>query len=95
MEFKTVNFKIMAKENLVTTNLTSLEIGDKVQIKHAHTYKHGYFLDWSKVNYWYEGVESKKHVFRHINIPKEKFTMTSEDDNGSVLVGKFTNTSKL
>lgn len=68
--------------------LKTLNIGDKVQIKHAHKYENGYWQCWGKVDYKYLGFKGGEYHFQNLKHEHEHFRMKNEYEDMHVFVGK-------
>lgn len=74
---------------IIPCDFSDLEIGDKVQIKHYHLYKDGYWQSPSFIDYKYLGVKNKEHNFQNVNYEHEHFRMKKEFEDNHVFLGKY------
>lgn len=74
--------------------LTALNYGDKVKINHAHTFKSGYWKDWVPICYIYKGVKEGRHHFSRCNYEHESFSMKTENEGSSILIGVLKNSNE-
>lgn len=77
----------------VTTNiscytLSSLNVGDEVQIEHSHKYEYGYYSCWVKRDYRYLGFQDGVYHFENTNHKHERFRMKHAVELAHRLVGK-------
>ena len=69
--------------------LASLNIGDKVQIEHAHKFENGYWQCWSKTDYKYLGFERGRFHFENVDYKHEHFRMKEELEEMHRFKGKY------
>jgi hypothetical protein len=81
--------KALSQVAVMPCAFSDLEIGDKVQIKHYHLYKYGYWQSPSFIDYKYIGVKNGEHHFQNVNYEHEHFRMKKDFEDNHVFIGKY------
>lgn len=79
----------LRKGVVIPCTFSDLQIGDKVQIKHYHLYKDGYWQSPSFIGYKYLGVKNGEHHFQNVNYEHEHFRMKKDFEDNHVFLGKY------
>ena len=79
----------LRKGVVMPCTFSDLQVGDKVQIKHYHLYKDGYWQSPSFIDYKYLGVKNGEHHFQNVNFEHEHFRMKKDFEDNHVFIGKY------
>jgi hypothetical protein len=69
--------------------LATLNIGDEVEINHAHKFQYGAWGSWVGVRYKYLGFERGYFHFENVKYKHEHFRMKKEFKPSHVFKGKY------